>query len=57
LLLSSHTPGFTPVVLANIVGQTTAGRAGTHASGEMILGGAGDVLPLPSGAWARWAAA
>lgn len=57
LLLSSHTPGFTPIVLANLVGQTVAGRRGAIESGEMVLGGEGDVLPLPSGAWARWASA
>jgi 23S rRNA (cytosine1962-C5)-methyltransferase len=54
LLLSSHTPGFTPVVLANLLGQTTAGRQGRIESGEMLLGGERDVLSLPSGAWARW---
>jgi 23S rRNA (cytosine1962-C5)-methyltransferase len=54
LLLTSHTPGYTPTVLANLVAQTAAGRAGRSESGEMVLGGEGDVLPLPSGAWARW---
>jgi 23S rRNA (cytosine1962-C5)-methyltransferase len=57
LLLSSHTPGLTPIVLANLVGQTAAGRRGRVESGEMILGESGDVLPLPNGAWARWTAA
>jgi 23S rRNA (cytosine1962-C5)-methyltransferase len=53
-LLTSHTPGFTPTVLANLVGQTLHGRGGRIESGEMLLEGAPDVLPLPSGAWARW---
>ncbi len=57
LLLTSHTPGYTPVVLANLVGQTTAGRGGAVECGEMTLTGAPDALPLPSGAWARWAPA
>lgn len=57
LLLSSHTPGLTPVVLANLVDQTVSGRAGKTESGEMILGGERGVLPLPSGAWARWVSA
>jgi len=56
-LLTSHTPGYTPVVLENLVGQTVAGRAGRIEGGEMLLAGADDVLPLPSGAFARWAPA
>ena len=53
-LLTSHTPGYTPRVLANLVGQTVHGRGGRIESGEMLLTGGDDVLPLPSGAWARW---
>ena len=56
-LLTSHTPGFTPTVLANLVGQTVHGRGGRVESGEMMLTGGPDVLPLPSGAWARWSPA
>jgi 23S rRNA (cytosine1962-C5)-methyltransferase len=56
LLLTSHTPGYTPTVLANLVAQTTSARRGRIESGEMLLGGAADVAPLPSGAWARWSA-
>lgn len=56
LLLTSHTPGYTPLVLANLVGQTVAGRAGAVECGEMLLEGAPGVLPLPSGTWARWSA-
>lgn len=56
-LLTSHTPGYTPAVLANLVAQTVASRPGRVESGEMLLEGAGDVLPLPSGAWARWSPA
>ncbi|MEW6428423.1 MAG: class I SAM-dependent methyltransferase [Thermodesulfobacteriota bacterium] len=50
--LTSHTPGFTPVVLTNIL-ATIFGR-GPVECGEMLLSGDGDTLPLPSGAWARW---
>jgi 23S rRNA (cytosine1962-C5)-methyltransferase len=54
MLLSAHTPGFSPVVLANVLTQAIDGLGGGIASGEMILTGAWDVLPLPSGAFARW---
>jgi 23S rRNA (cytosine1962-C5)-methyltransferase len=54
MLLSAHTPGFSPVVLANVLTQAIDGLGGGIASGEMILTGARDVLPLPSGAFARW---
>jgi 23S rRNA (cytosine1962-C5)-methyltransferase len=54
ILLSAHTPGFSPVVLANVLTQAAGGLGGGIASGEMLLAGARDVLPLPSGAFARW---
>ncbi len=54
MLLSAHTPGYSPVVLANVLTQAVDGLAGRVASGEMLLTGARDVLPLPSGAFARW---
>ena len=54
MLLSAHTPGFSPVVLANVLTQAIDGLGGGIASGEMLLTGARDVLPLPSGAFARW---
>ncbi len=49
--LTSHTPGFTPIVLGNILSSILAG--GTIECGEMLLTGTA-TLPLPSGAWARW---
>lgn len=52
LLLTCHTPGFSPVVLANILRQFHS--AGEVESGEMLLAGATDVFPLPSGTWAWW---
>ena len=57
VLLSAHTPGCGPQVLANVLWQATAGLGGAVASGEMLLEGAPGVLPLPSGDWARWTAA
>ncbi len=56
LLLSAHTPGFSPRVLENLLAQALQGLAGIVESGEMLLTGNPDVLPLPSGAWARWSA-
>jgi len=54
ILLSAHTPGYSPVVLQNVLGQAVAGLGGTTVSGEMLLTGAADVLPTPCGAFARW---
>jgi len=54
ILLSAHTPGYTPVVMQNVLGQATEGLGGRVESGEMMLTGAADVLPVPSGAYARW---
>ena len=52
LLFSCHTPGFTPSVMENLLGQTVQGLKGTLDSGEMSLSGA--KLPLPSGTFSRW---
>ena len=56
ILLSAHTPGYSPVVLENVLGQSAAGLGGATSSGEMLLTGA-DVLPTPCGAYARWSRA
>ncbi|HIV09963.1 MAG TPA: class I SAM-dependent methyltransferase [Candidatus Spyradenecus faecavium] len=56
LLLSAHTPGHTPVVLSNVLTQALRGLGGAVSAGEMLLTGAPDVFPLPSGAYARWQA-
>lgn len=57
MLLSAHTPGYTPVVLGNVLAQAVEGLGGGLESGEMVLSGAeGQVLPTPSGAYARWRA-
>jgi 23S rRNA (cytosine1962-C5)-methyltransferase len=52
VLLTSHTPGFTPIVLKNLLEQTFG--PGALTCGEMLLRGGDGVLDLPSGTWARW---
>jgi 23S rRNA (cytosine1962-C5)-methyltransferase len=52
VILTSHTPGFSPQVLHNLLAQFHAG--GVHEHGEMLLTGAADCSPLPNGTWARW---
>ena len=52
VVLTSHTPGFSPQVLHNLVEQFHA--SGVHEQGEMLLRGDGSCYPLPSGTWARW---
>jgi len=56
ILLSAHTPGYSPVVLQNVLGQAASGLGGTLTSGEMLLTGAPGTPPAPSGAYARWEA-
>jgi 23S rRNA (cytosine1962-C5)-methyltransferase len=52
--LTSHTPGFTPIVLDNLLKQLLPG--GRTECGEMLLSGAADTFPVPSGTWSRWMA-
>ena len=52
VLLTSHTPGFSPGVLCNLLSETI-GRGRTE-GGEMFLTGGLGVLPLPNGNWAIW---
>jgi 23S rRNA (cytosine1962-C5)-methyltransferase len=54
VLLSAHTPGYTPVVLRNVLGQAADGLGGALSCGELLLTGADGVLPTPCGAYARW---
>ena len=56
ILLSSHTPGYTPLVLHNLLSQAFTALPGCLEFGEMLLTGP-NVFPLPSGAYARWTAA
>ena len=52
LYLTSHTPGFTPIVLKNLIQQLLG--EGQLDSGEMLLTGKESTLDVPSGTWARW---
>ncbi|MDD2599070.1 MAG: class I SAM-dependent methyltransferase [Kiritimatiellae bacterium] len=54
MLLSAHTPGYSPVVLANVLSQSMAKHKGTTSAGEMLLTGDPSVLPTPCGVYARW---
>ncbi len=56
VLLSAHTPGYSPVVLNNVLGQSMSDYSGSTSAGEMLLTGAGNVLPTPCGVYARWTA-
>lgn len=48
--LTCHSPGFTPLVLRNLLAERFPGAA---AAGEMTVAEAGDGRPLPAGAFAR----
>lgn len=52
VLLTSHTPGFSPTVLRNLLKQYHPD--GRFECGEMLLTGRPDVMELPNGNWARW---
>lgn len=54
VLLSAHTPGCTPQVLANTLRQMLGNASGAVECGEMLLEGAKNVFPLPSGSFARY---
>ena len=52
--LTSHTPGFTPTVLSNLLRQLLP--SGTLEQGEMLLQGEAPIYNVPSGTWSRWRA-
>ena len=52
VLLTCHTPGYTPTVLGHLVRQTLP--RGACDTGEMLIPGP---IPIPSGAYAWWAPA
>lgn len=54
VLFSCHTPGYTPIVMHHLLAQMMSGCSGKIDMGEMLLSGQDNVLPLPSGAYARW---
>jgi 23S rRNA (cytosine1962-C5)-methyltransferase len=53
LILSSHTPGFTPVVMRQVLTQFMENFTGRIEAGEMLISGK-DTWDLPSGSYARW---
>lgn len=55
ILLSCHSPGFSPLVLQNLLAEMMKGRSGILSCGEMVIREETGRL-LPSGAYARWAA-
>ncbi|MDF7825736.1 class I SAM-dependent methyltransferase [Pontiellaceae bacterium B12227] len=52
VILTSHTPGFSPIVLSNLLRQYHPN--GRFECGEMLLTGKPEVNELPNGNWARW---
>ena len=54
VFLSCHTPGFSPLVIQNVVEQMMGDFPGKTDVGEMVLAGGSDVFPIPSGVFARW---
>lgn len=51
VIFSCHTPGFTPICMRHLLGQTMP--KGEVEAGEMALYGP-DTLAIPSGSFARW---
>ncbi|MBI4843921.1 MAG: class I SAM-dependent methyltransferase [Nitrospirae bacterium] len=54
LLLSCHSPGFTPIVLHNLLKIVMKDKKGKSSCGEMTLPDESREFPLPSGCFARW---
>lgn len=52
VILTSHTPGFSPIVLRNLLSQLLGN--GKTECGEMLLTGEDAVFDLPNGNWSRW---
>jgi len=59
VLYSCHTPGFTPITMANQLDIVVGGRRGKVEAAEMVVAEQGrgkGGRPLPSGVYARWLA-
>jgi 23S rRNA (cytosine1962-C5)-methyltransferase len=60
VLYSCHTPGFTPITMANQLAIVTSGRGGKTEAAEMVVPEQGrdkaGARLLPSGVYARWLA-
>ncbi len=53
LIVTTHTPGMTPLVMHHLLKQKMEGMGGTLETGEMILPSSRGV-DVPSGSFARW---
>jgi 23S rRNA (cytosine1962-C5)-methyltransferase len=54
VLLSCHTPSFTPIVLENVLRQSIKTQKGLIECGEMLLKGKPGATFVPSGTFASW---
>lgn len=53
LMLTTHTPGMTPIVMGHLLGQKMRGMQGRMETGEMILLSEAK-LDIPCGSFAKW---
>lgn len=53
VLLTTHTPGMTPIVMGHLMQQTMQGKHGRIETGEMLLASTTGI-DIPSGSFARW---
>ena len=54
LILTCHTPGYTPLTLKNILTQAMAGKGGKIDTTELTLDNNEAPLPVPAGYFAAW---
>ena len=54
IILSTHTPGITPLVLENMLADAIGLKRSQLCSMEMLISQCGDARGLPSGALVRW---
>src|SRR5690606_21767761 len=54
VLISCHTPAFSPLVMQHLMTQTMQNFKGSLEVREMILAGKGQALDVPRGTYAKW---
>ncbi len=54
LILTSHTPGYSSLVLKHVLEQALAPKGGSVSSGEMVIPAPSPAFPLPNGFFAEW---
>lgn len=54
VVLSCHTPGYTPLVMNHLMKQMMKGRKGSIESGELQISSDEGAFPVPSGTFSRW---